>query len=409
LGWHVYFFISVKEGGKYMNHAVYDVVIAGGGIIGTSIAYFAAKQGMKVALLERDTLASGTSSKCDGNVLLIDKEPGFDSRMAIQSQALIDDLPNMLEMPFEYRRPGSIFLCENDAELEQAYQWVDRHNHENGGKPLFRKLTKEDLNNDSKYFSDHLVGGIECTNDATLNPYMLTFSFAHEAERYGCEVHEHTPVTDVEEVEGGLIVHSHEKRFKADKVINAAGIFAPMIGRKVGVDVPIKPRKGHILVSSRTELMGTRKIQEFGYLMTKFGRERVADAEMNAYGIALVHEATESQNFLLGSSREFVGYDTKVNHRIVQLIAKRAIHFFPEMKDMSLIRSYAGLRPWTPDHLPIISETHIKGFYVAAGHEGDGIGLCAITGKWMAEMLMDDLSEDLTPLSISRFKEGTYS
>ena len=117
---------------------------------------------------------------------------------------------------------------------------------------------------------------------------MLTFSFAHEAERYGCEVYEHTPVTNIEEMEGGFIVHSHEKCFKADKVINAAGIFAPMIGQKVGVDIPIKPRKGHILVSSRTELMGTRKIQEFGYLMTKFGRERVADEEMNAYGIALV-------------------------------------------------------------------------------------------------------------------------
>ncbi|WP_342388878.1 NAD(P)/FAD-dependent oxidoreductase [Salinicoccus bachuensis] len=392
-----------------MNHAVYDVVIAGGGIIGTSIAYYASKQGMKVAILESSTLASGTSSKCDGNVLLIDKEPGFDSRMAIKSQALIDDLPNMLEMPFEYRQPGSIFLCENEAELEQAYQWVDYHNQENGGRPLFRKLTKADLKNDSKYFSDHLVGGIECTNDATLNPYMLTFSFAHQAERYGCEVYEHTPVTGIEKLDTGFNVHSHEKQFRAERVVNAAGVFAPAIGEKLGVDVPIKPRKGHILVSSRTELMGTRKIQEFGYLMTKFGRERVADEEMNTYGIALVHEATESQNFLLGSSREFVGYDNKVNHKIVQLIAKRAIHFFPEMKDMSLIRSYAGLRPWTPDHLPIISETNVSGFYVAAGHEGDGIGLCAITGKWMAEMLADNLKEDLTPLSIGRFKEGVHS
>lgn len=139
--------------------------------------------------------------------------------------------------------------------------------------------------------------------------------------------------------------------------------------------------------------------------MTKFGRERVAPKAMNDYGIALVHEATESQNFLMGSSREFTGFDTNVNANIIRLIAERAIEYFPKMKDLNIIRSYAGLRPWTPDHLPIISDTDIKNYYVAAGHEGDGIGLSAITGKWMSEMVTDSLVDDISPLSLSRFKE----
>src|SRR5699024_11789919 len=75
-----------------MDNKIYDVLIIGGGIIGASIAYYTAKTGLSVALLESNTVASGTSSKCDGNVLLIDKEPGFDSRMAIKSQALIKQL-----------------------------------------------------------------------------------------------------------------------------------------------------------------------------------------------------------------------------------------------------------------------------------------------------------------------------
>ncbi|MFB9861549.1 NAD(P)/FAD-dependent oxidoreductase [Salinicoccus siamensis] len=392
-----------------MNRPHYDVLIIGGGIIGASIAYHTAEKGFKVALLESRGLASGTSSKCDGNVLLIDKEPGFDSRMAIKSQALIHALPDELDMPFEYRQPGSIFLCENEAELEQAYSWVDQHNAVNDKAVFFRKLDREDLKNDSKHFSDHLVGGIECTNDATLNPYMLTYAFAHQAEKKDCDIHEYTPVTAVEKEGDAFTVRSHEKAFTAKHVINAAGIYAPHVGRMLGIDIPITPRKGHILVSSRAELMGTRKIQEFGYLMTKFGKERTADAEMNAYGIALVHEATDSQNFLLGSSREFIGYDHTVDHSIIKLIAKRAIHFFPGMKDMSMIRSYSGLRPWTPDHLPIVSETDVDGFYVAAGHEGDGIGLCAVTGHWMAEMLAGTLEEDLSPLDINRFKGGIHT
>lgn len=389
-----------------MSTKIYDVLIIGGGIIGASIAYYTAKTGLSVGLLESNTIASGTSSKCDGNVLLIDKEPGFDSRMAIKSQSLIKQLSTELEMEFEFRHPGSIFLCANEDELEQGYEWVDHHNKENGKDKFFRKLTKEDLKNDSKYFSNHLVGGIECTNDSTINPYMLAFSLINQARKYDFSLFEKTPVTDVQLVQdGGFKVLSHDKSFKAHKVINAAGIYAPHVGKLLNIDVPVVPRKGHILVSSRAELLGSRKIQEFGYLMTKFGKERQASKEMNDYGVALVHEATQSQNFLIGSSREFVGYNTKVNHKVLKLIAERAIEYFPAMKDMSFIRSYAGLRPWTPDNLPIISETETPGFYVAAGHEGDGIGLSAITGLWVSQMITDTLQDDISPLSIERFKE----
>lgn len=385
----------------------FDVMIIGGGIIGASIAYYTAKKGLNVGMIEKYTVASGTTSKCDGNVLLIDKEPGFDSRMAIQSQALIKELSEELEMPFEFRHPGSIFLCANEEELEQAYIWVDRHNQANGEQRFFNKLTKEDLKNDSKHFSDHLTGGLECTNDSTVNPYMLTFSLINEAEKYDFSLYEHSPVTDIKKTDADTFkIYSNEKSFTANKVINAGGIYAPEISRMLDIDLPITPRKGHILVASRTELMGTRKIQEFGYLMTKFGRERIAPKAMNDYGIALVHEPTESQNFLMGSSREFTGFDTKVNPHVIRLIAERAIEYFPKMKDLNIIRSYAGLRPWTPDHLPIISSTDIGNYYIAAGHEGDGIGLSAITGRWMSDMVTGSLTEDISPLSLSRFKEA---
>lgn len=390
-----------------MNNKIYDVLIIGGGIIGASVAYYTAKTGLSVALLESKTVASGTSSKCDGNVLLIDKEPGFDSRMAIKSQALIKELSHELEMEFEFRHPGSIFLCADEDELEQGYDWVDRHNKENGKDKFFKKLTKEDLKNDSKYFSDHLVGGIECINDSTINPYMLAFSLINQARKYNFSLFEMTPVTDIQSVNHEEFkVMSNEKVFKAHKVINAAGVYSPHVGKLLDIEVPVVPRKGHILVSSRAELMGSRKIQEFGYLMTKFGKERRASKEMNDYGVALVHEATQSQNFLIGSSREFAGYDTNVNHKVIRLIAERAIEYFPAMKDMSFIRSYAGLRPWTPDSLPIISETKVPGFYIAAGHEGDGIGLSAITGLWMSQMMTGKLADDVSPLSINRFKEA---
>jgi sarcosine oxidase subunit beta len=86
-------------------------------------------------------------------------------------------------------------------------------------------------------------------------------------------------------------------------------------------------------------------------------------------------------------------------------MAQRAIRFFPVIKDIKIIRSYAGLRPFTPDHLPIISEAEVPGFYVAAGHEGDGIGLSLITGKLISQMICGEQPAVTTePLKLSRFK-----
>src|SRR5690625_2276749 len=79
-----------------------DIVIIGGGIIGAAISYYCSKAGLEVTVLEKHELASGTSSRCDGNILAIDKDPGFDSQMSLKSQALVDGLSQELKLPFEY-------------------------------------------------------------------------------------------------------------------------------------------------------------------------------------------------------------------------------------------------------------------------------------------------------------------
>ena len=118
-------------------------------------------------------------------------------------------------------------------------------------------------------------------------------------------------------------------------------------------------------------------------------------------------EPTESQNFLIGSSRQFVGFHTGVDHSVIKTIANRAFRFYPKMADMTVIRTYAGLRPYTEDHLPIISEVNeVPGFYIAAGHEGDGISLAAITGKVISELLTNqNTSIPIEPLKMTRFQE----
>lgn len=363
-----------------------DVVIIGGGIIGAAIAYYGAKAGLDITVVEKNEIASGTSSRCDGNILAIDKDPGFDSQMSLKSQELVHELSQTLTLPFEYRNPGSILVCESDAEMEAAEKWVRQ---QQAAGLSFNMLDRADLRHESNYFADDLYGGLECKTDSTVNPYMLTFSMLHDAKLLGATVHTHTEVRSIAcDANGHFRLETSRGVMTANKVVNAAGIWAPIIGKMVGVQVPIYPRKGHIIVASRQETVGVRKVMEFGYLISKFGGERMVDELTEKYGVALVFEPTESQNFLLGSSREFVGFDTTVNYRVLEVMARRVLRFYPKIADMTIIRSYAGLRPWTEDHLPIISAVdELPNYFVAAGHEGDGISLAAITGKVVSELV----------------------
>ncbi|HDR8156955.1 TPA: FAD-binding oxidoreductase, partial [Bacillus cereus] len=380
-------------------------LIIGGGIIGCSIAYYTSKYGRDVTIIEKGEFVSGTSSRCDGNILAIDKDPGFDSQMSLVSQKLVTDLSEELEHSFEYRAPGSILVCESDEEMEAAQQWVNRQKE--AGLP-FRMLDRQDIREESPFFADDLLGGLECATDSTVNPYLLAFSLVSEAQKFGAKAFKQTEVKSMEiETDGSFVVETTNGTFTAQQVVNAAGVWAPKIGQMLNINIPIEPRKGHIIVASRQQHVGCRKVMEFGYLISKFGGKRKVDALTEKYGVALVFEPTESQNFLIGSSREFVGFHTRINNEVIKCIANRAIRFYPKMADMMVIRSYAGLRPWTEDHLPIISRVeHIPNYFIAAGHEGDGISLAAVTGKVIEELLNEkETIIPIEPLRLSRFTE----
>ncbi|QWH12429.1 FAD-binding oxidoreductase [Bacillus mycoides] len=382
-----------------------DVLIIGGGIIGCSIAYYTSKYGRDVTIIEKGEFVSGTSSRCDGNILAIDKDPGFDSQMSLVSQKLVTELSEELEHSFEYRAPGSILVCESDEEMEAAQQWVNRQKE--AGLP-FRMLDRQDIKEESPFFADDLLGGLECATDSTVNPYLLAFSLLAESKKFGTKTFNHTEVKEMKrDIDGSFIVETTNGTFTTKQVVNAAGVWAPKIGQMLDVNIPIEPRKGHIIVASRQQHVGCRKVMEFGYLISKFGGKRKVDALTEKYGVALVFEPTESQNFLIGSSREFVGFHTRINNEVIKCIANRAIRFYPKMADMMVIRSYAGLRPWTEDHLPIISGVeHIPNYFIAAGHEGDGISLAAVTGKVIEELLNEkETIIPIEPLRLSRFTE----
>jgi sarcosine oxidase subunit beta len=127
-------------------------------------------------------------------------------------------------------------------------------------------------------------------------------------------------------------------------------------------------------------------------------------AAMGGMGFSL--EQAESGNILIGSSREFVGFDRRTTFEGIRTIASRIVAVVPALKRLPVIRTFGGLRPWTPDGLPILGKVAgLDGFIMAAGHEGDGIALSAITGELIADLIATGRTQfPLDAFRLERFK-----
>jgi sarcosine oxidase subunit beta len=139
------------------------------------------------------------------------------------------------------------------------------------------------------------------------------------------------------------------------------------------------------------------------YVAAKFKPELAASGGM---GFSL--EQADSGNILIGSTREFVGFDRRTTFEGIRTIARRIAPVIPVLKRMPVIRTFGGLRPYTPDGLPILGKVaELEGFIMAAGHEGDGIALSAITGELIADFIATGRTQfPLDAFRLERFREG---
>ena len=384
----------------------YDVAVIGAGVIGTSCAYHLVKKGLSVALVDRNNVARGTSSHCDAVALIVDKQPGVDAAMGYASIQRFLELQNELDSDFELHQRGCLYACDTEQEMEVAAQYA-RDMQADGYN--VNALSPKELLEHEPFLAKDLIGGLFSDIDLGLNPYKLCFAFVDTVLGKGLDLNTYTNVTGVrldgeKRVQG---VDTDKGFIPCGKVVNACGVWSPEIGRMAGLEIPVEPRKGVILVSAPSFKFCNQKVQEFGYMISKFSNhECKRDPELEKYEVSFVIEPTDANNVLIGSSRNFAGYDISTEMEIIHVIAKRAIRFYPILKDLNCIRTYAGLRPFLADHLPLITQVdEVPGYYIATGHEGDGISMAPTTGRLISELIAgEEPYLDLTPFSFNRYK-----
>ncbi|MGE5617709.1 MAG: NAD(P)/FAD-dependent oxidoreductase [Sphingomonadaceae bacterium] len=355
-----------------------DVVVVGGGIIGAACGYYLAREGLSVLLLERSFLASGSSGACEGNLLLWDKELERELPLAQRSLQLWRELAGELGIDFEYDPKGSIMLAEDEAALAAVSRKLSDLSAAGVAGEM---LDPRQLHAEEPALADDLAGGALFPEDAQVEPRIATTALIDSGRRHGLVVRQDAAVRRVALGPDGRVeaVETDRERIPTGAVVVAAGVWTREVAATAGLDVPVYPRKGQIVVVERAPYLFRRKLMEAGYTSA-------VESDSAGLQVATVAESTRGGTLLLGSSRELVGFDRSVNLRVAAAITARALRFFPSLGELRSIRNYAGLRPFSPDHLPLIGPlSGAKGFYVATGHEGAGIGLAPATGRLIAQ------------------------
>jgi sarcosine oxidase subunit beta len=388
---------------------IYDVTVIGAGAIGSSVAYNLSLKGYKVALIDHGDIANGSSSHCDAVALICDKKPGLDTAMGNASIQLYLEHAKNFGYDFELDQKGCLYVCETDLEFDVASNYVKQQQADGYNMEMIDTKTFCDM---EPYMAKDIAGGVYTPGDVAMSPYKVCFAFTEEAKKLGLKVFTYCNIKSIKLGSNNEVqaVITDQGEIKTNKIVNCAGVWAPDIGKMVGVDIPIKPRKGMNLISEQTKKIVSHKILEFGYMMSKFediNFKRNVSPLVEEYNVAFNIEYTKSDNILLGGYRGFRGFDIRSEIEAMKAIAERGLRFFPILETVNCIRSYAGVRPYVEDHLPIVSKVEeVPGFYIAAGHEGDGICLSPITGKLMTQIISEEETIfDINKLDFARFKK----
>jgi glycine/D-amino acid oxidase-like deaminating enzyme len=381
--------------------ATVDVVVIGAGALGAACAYFVARQGFTVHVVERGRVASGTTSACEGNLLLSDKEAGPELDLALYSHSVWHEDLSEFGHLWEFEAKGGFVVATSE---DSATALRDLANRQRAAGIQTVDVDADAIQDYEPHIRNGLTAAAFYPQDAQVQPMLMTAHLLRLARRHSA--HLTTGVTVTGFVQAGADRHisgvqTDHGTISCHFVINAAGTWAGEVAAMAGVHLPVSPRRGFVLVTQPLPPTINRKV---------YAGEYVASTLSSAEGLqtSTVIEGTQSGTVLIGSSRERVGFDRTTSLRVLSEVAAKALALFPSLGEARIMRSYLGFRPYCPDHLPVIGhDPRAPGLWHASGHEGAGIGLAVGTAKLLAQSMAGQISDlDLKPFAPVRFENG---
>lgn len=364
-----------------------EIIVIGGGAIGCAIAYFAAKAGAKVTVLERGTIAGESTGAAAGMLAPITEKSGQSAFLALglRSLEMFPTLATELEersgVDIELVPSGIlrvVYSGREEEELRAASAWQEGLDLET------RWLTAEEAYALEPALAPGLWCAIYSPREQHLNPTRLAQAFAKAAVTFGATLREGTAVQELTHTDGevqGVRLATGERL--SGHVVLAAGSWSAALVEPLGLHLPVRPVRGQMVALAAPGFILRRVIWgERVYAMQK------------ADGCIWV-----------GGTVEEAGFDRRVTAAGVSLMLQGVAELIPALADSTFVGAWAGLRPGSADDLPILGPAPgWQGLTLATGHFRNGILLAPITGQLISDWILEGRRDPLLePFSLSRF------
>jgi sarcosine oxidase, subunit beta len=362
-----------------------DIVIVGGGVCGSASAYYLARAGRRVLLVEKGVIAGEASGRNGGHI-----SPTVDGAWGPIGRLTLDIWPTLSEelgYPTEYRRSGGLFAVMEDDPFEP--EQLAEYRRECGF--VAEALTPEECFKLLPQLNRRIKGGVHTPRNGHANPILSTKGLAKAAQDYGAEIWTHTQVTGIDVRDGAVAgVHTSRGYVSAPYVVNAAGSWAGVVGAMASVTVPVMPRRIQILLSESAAPMTEMVWSGNGI----YSRQAVAgQLHFGAGGPAW------------DASVQY--YDKAVTAPTMQRIAHKMVELMPGVAEVRILRSWAGVIGPTADGDPILGLCDKpRGLVVATGFAGNGFVTGPATGKVVSELILTgEASIDISGCRVDRFAD----
>jgi sarcosine oxidase subunit beta len=367
-----------------------DIIIIGGGIIGNSTAYYLAKKGCSVIVLEKsDHIGNGGSSRNGGGV----RQSGRDKRELPLAMYGIKNLwPTLSEelgMDVEYYQHGNLRLGKTEDHLRILKNLAD--NASSLGLDV-QMVDGKEAKSICPYLSEEVVGASWCKTDGHANPMLATLAYYRKARALGVRFITGEDVISIRKIKGkARQVITSNTMYEAETIILSAGYDSRKIAATVGVDIPMNQVLLEVLV---TEAQPPMFYQMLGTAMADF------------YG----HQSTHG-SFVFGGASGFESVNkddgTPVTSSLTaSCICRGIMKYFPCLADAKIVRTWAGWIDECTDHVPVISQVEeVPGLILACGFTGHGFGIAPTAGTLLSQMAVgEETVLDTSDFRYDRFK-----
>ncbi|MBK9315265.1 MAG: FAD-binding oxidoreductase [Acidobacteria bacterium] len=372
-----------------------EVVIIGGGIVGSSVAYNLARQGCTdVVIIEREEKQGlGSTSKSMGGVRAQFATP-INIQMSIYSIDFFSRFEEETGHTADYRAHGYLFAATTDAHLN--YLRENQEKQRAFGLDNAVMVTRDEIvEMIPQLMADDIIGGSYCPTDGFVDPNSVLTGFSRSARERGVRLQLDTEVTGLS-VEDGAIrgVKTNKGEIAANKVVNAAGPWAAGLAGMAGARLPVTPLRRQIVKTQRCDFLPA-KFPMLIDMSTGFHFRREGDAILMAWP----------------DDEETPGFKTAFTPEFIEKILIHAVNRVPQFADLGVNphQCWAGMYEVSPDHHAIIGQDPgVRGLFYANGFSGHGVMHSPASGRIVADLILHGRCDvlDATPLGVERFAEG---